>query len=163
MSIVTRLTFTSCIVEQQPSTQGEVVEKPHESFRSIMTKRFDMYVAAERLVRRLQWLRPGTRETRPHLYVAMNHVVVVAVPKRLQDLPHVVAGWTECEFCYFNALSAFETLYPRFPVGVLPGHRFAVHEAGIGSLHDLETQVGSVHTERRKSVQRGGYKSVYTF
>lgn len=31
---------------------------------------------------------------RPHLYIAMNNIVVVAVPKCLQNLPHVVAGQT---------------------------------------------------------------------
>lgn len=30
-----------------------------------------------------------------HLDIAMNHVVVVAVAERLQDLPHVVAGWVD--------------------------------------------------------------------
>lgn len=35
------------------------------------------------------------KRARPHLYIAMNHIVVVAVPKCLQNLPHVVAVWTE--------------------------------------------------------------------
>lgn len=36
----------------------------------------------------------GLDWNRSHLYVTMNHIVVVAVPQRLQNLPHVVAGWT---------------------------------------------------------------------
>lgn len=31
----------------------------------------------------------------PHLYVAMNHVVVMAIPERLQNLPHVVTAQTQ--------------------------------------------------------------------
>lgn len=83
----------------------------------------------------------------------MNHVVVMAVSKRLQDLPHVVAVWTGSRRRRQRTVVRAEGVFED----VLPGHRFAVDKPGVGPLDDFETKVCSVHAggrERKKEESR---------
>lgn len=120
--------------------------------------------------------------TPSHLYVAMDHIVVMAVPKSLQNLPHVVAGWAarqnrqdrdhlgqpqivgvwQLSPSKQDVTSFFFVLGTLPPLRVLPGHSFAVHKASVGSFHDFETQVCSVHADEMEGKRKREFQSEIT-
>lgn len=88
-----------------------------------------------------------------HLYITVNHIVVVAVSKSLQNLPHVMAAMTDVINHINNVTSSgFINIqniltYLQLLGCLLPGHCFTVHKASIGSFNNFKTQVCTIHAD----------------
>lgn len=85
------------------------------------------------------WMGRETKQTRRGSFRAATNCQCVAMPVFLVVVFFFFSSPNQDATCvYVLALP---------PPCVLPGHRFAVHKASVGSFHDFETQVSSVHAD----------------
>lgn len=79
----------------------------------------------------------------------MDDIVVVAIAQRLEDLSHVVTVEKTSRYKSIEKtkIKWSETKEQKQNTETSPGYCFAVDKTGVCPLHDLETQVCSIHTD----------------
>lgn len=91
------------------------------------------------------WMGRETKQTRQRSFrAATNSWCVATIPFK-----------TRCNKFFF-------VLGTLPPPRVLPGHSFAVHKASVGSFHDFETQVCSVHADEMEGKRKREFQSEIT-